>query len=131
MKNRLKGEKTYEDIDGESDVIRLLLLIKSITYSYESKSYPVLAIHMALRKFYTSHQSRSSSCNEYSNTMTKLRDVISNYRGVIGNRPFLINKFLKASNPEDLDNSTDENVAAAKTATEEAYMATAFLSGLN
>ena len=56
--------------------------------------------------------------------MTKLRDVISNYRGVIGNRPFLINKFLKASNPEDLDNPTDENVAAAKTATEEAYMAT-------
>ena len=56
MKNRLKGEKTYEDIDGDSDVIRLLLLIKSIAYSYESKSYPVLAIHTALRKFYTSHQ---------------------------------------------------------------------------
>ena len=56
MKNRLKGEKTYEDIDGDSDVIRLLLLIKSIAYSYESKSYPVLAIHKALRKFYTSHQ---------------------------------------------------------------------------
>ena len=55
-KNRLEGEENYEDIDGESDVIRLLLLIKSITYSHESKSYPVLAIHMALRKLYTSHQ---------------------------------------------------------------------------
>ena len=33
MKNRLKGEKTYEDIDGDSDVIRLLLLINSIAYS--------------------------------------------------------------------------------------------------
>ena len=35
MKNRLEGEDTYEDIDGDSDVIRLLLMIKIIAYSYE------------------------------------------------------------------------------------------------
>ena len=52
MKNRLKGEDTNEGIDGELDVIRLLLLIKSISYYYESKSYPVLDIQMELRKFY-------------------------------------------------------------------------------
>ena len=69
IKNCLEGEETYGDIDGESDVIRLLLLINSIAYSYESKSYPVLDIHMALRKFYTSYQSISSSCNEYLDTM--------------------------------------------------------------
>ena len=49
--NRLEGEETFEDIDGESDAIRLLLLIKSITYSYESKSYPVLDIHMELKNY--------------------------------------------------------------------------------
>ena len=47
--NRLKGEDTYKDINGESNAIRLLLLINSIAYSYESKSYPVLAIHVALK----------------------------------------------------------------------------------
>ena len=52
MKNRLKGEDTNEGIDGELDVIRLLLLIKSISYYYEYKSYPVLDIQMELRKFY-------------------------------------------------------------------------------
>ena len=31
MKNRLDREETYEDINGESDIICLLLLIKSIT----------------------------------------------------------------------------------------------------
>ena len=46
MKNRLKVEKTYEDIHGESYVVCLLLLIKSMAYSYDSKSHPVLAIHM-------------------------------------------------------------------------------------
>ena len=131
MKNRLKGEETYKSIDEESDVICLLLLIKSTTYSYETKSYPVLEIHMALRKLYSTYQSNSSFYNEYLNNMTNLRDVISHCGGVVCNRPFLINKLLKAAKQADLDNPTDENMAVAKTATEEAYMATAFLSGLN
>ena len=131
MKNRLEGEENYEDINVESDVIRLLLLIKSIAYSYESKSYPVLAIHMALKIFYASHQSNSSSCNEYFETMLNLRDVILHYGGVIGNHPFLVDKFLKAADLADKDNPTEEEMTAAKTMTEEAYMATAFLSGLN
>ena len=33
--NQIEGEETYKDIDGESDFIRLLLLIKIIAYSYE------------------------------------------------------------------------------------------------
>ena len=31
-KNCLEGKETFEDINGESDAIRLLLLIKSIVY---------------------------------------------------------------------------------------------------
>ena len=34
MKNCLKGEETYKNIDTESDVIRLLLLIKGFAYLY-------------------------------------------------------------------------------------------------
>ena len=64
MKNRLEGEETYEDTDADSDVICLLILIKSIAYSYKYNSYPVLAIHMALRKLYSSYQSSSSPCDK-------------------------------------------------------------------
>ena len=38
---------------------------------------------------------------------------------------------MKAVDLEDPDNPTENDTAAAKTATEEAYMATEFLSGLN
>ena len=34
MKNRLEGEESYEKFNEESDVIRILLFIKSIAYSY-------------------------------------------------------------------------------------------------
>ena len=111
MENRLEGEETYENTDGESDVIRLLLIVKSIAHSYESKSYPVLFIHMALRKFYSSYQSSSSSCNEYFKTMKNLRDVISHYGNVIGNHSLLVGKFLKAADLSDPDNPTSTRIS--------------------
>ena len=60
-----------------------------------------------------------------------MRDFISHCDGVIGNHPFLVEKLLKAADPADPLNPTEDEMAAAKTATEEAYMATVFLSGLN
>ena len=60
-----------------------------------------------------------------------MRYVISHYGGVIGNHPFLVEKFLKAVDPADPLNPTEDETAAAKTVTEEAYTDTAFLSGLN
>ena len=35
MKNYLEGEESYKNINKESDVIRLLLLIKIIAYPYK------------------------------------------------------------------------------------------------
>ena len=86
---------------------------------------------MSIRKFYSSYQSSSSSFGDYLETMTNLRDVISHCGGLIGKHPFLVEKFLKAADPEDPDNPTENETAASKTAIEEAYVATAFLSGLN
>ena len=63
--------------------------------------------------------------------MTNLKGFISNFGGVIRNHPFLINKFLKSAKPADPDNPTDDEKAAANNDTKEAYMAMAFLSGLN
>ena len=60
-----------------------------------------------------------------------MRDAISHCGGVIGNYPILVDKFLKALDMADLENPTENDTAAAKTATEDDYMAISFLSGLN
>ena len=86
---------------------------------------------MALRKFYTSHKSSSSSCDRYIETMSNLRDFISHCGGAIGNHPLLVEKFLKAADTTEPLNPTEDETATSKTATEEAYMATEFLSGIN
>ena len=56
--------------------------------------------------------------------MTNLRDIIYHCGGVIVNHPLLVDKFLKAADPADLEKPTDNETAATNTATEEAYIAT-------
>ena len=63
--------------------------------------------------------------------MSNLRDVISHCGVIIGNHPFLVGKLLKDADPTYPLHPTEDDTAAAKTSTEEAYTATAFLSGLN
>ena len=72
-----------------------------------------------------------SSCDKYFETMSNLRDVISHCGCVIRNHPLLVDKFLKAAELGDKTNPIEEETTASKIATEEAYMATTFLSALN
>ena len=122
MHNCFEGEETYKSINRDSYAVCLLLLIKRIAYLHESKSYLVLVIHMALRKVYSTYQSRSSSCNKYFDTVTSLIDITSHCVGGIDNHTFLINNLLKEYKPADMEKLTKNKTAAAKTATEESYM---------
>ena len=74
---------------------------------------------MALKIFCASHQSNSSPCNKYFETMSNLREVIPNCGGVIGNHPFLVDKFLKAAELAEETNHMEKETSAAKIATEE------------
>ena len=49
--------------------------------------------------------------------MSNMRDVISNYVGVIDNHSFLLDKSLKAEDPLDPLNPKEDETAAAKNAT--------------
>ena len=66
------------------------------------------------RGFYSTYQSKSSSCDEYLEMITYLRDVISHCGRFIGNRPFLVDNFLKADKPVDPYDPTDDEKSAEK-----------------
>ena len=65
MKNRLYGESDFKAIEKESDVIRLIKLIQTISCAYESKSYLFVSIHQAIKAFYPSYQINTASYNSY------------------------------------------------------------------
>ena len=62
-KKLLEGEGIFDDIENESDVIKLLKLIKSISYAYESKSYPLLEVQQAMKVFYSLYQDNKTLCD--------------------------------------------------------------------
>ena len=64
-KNQLEVERSFEDIDKDLDVIKLIKLIKSIPYAYESNSCPFLYVHQAMKAFYASYHKTITSCDSY------------------------------------------------------------------
>ena len=72
MKNRLEGEVICDKINKESDVIKLLKLIKRILYAHESKSYPFLAVNQAMKSFDASHQQKTTLCDFYWDSMMNM-----------------------------------------------------------
>ena len=93
-KNCLEGEGSFEEIDRESDVIKLMDIRKSISYASESKSYPFLAIHQSTKAFYAYYQKTMDSCDWYIWYIANLCGVIVHCVGSLGDHPFLVkNKF--------------------------------------
>ena len=84
MNNRLEGEGIFEEIDKELDAIKLLKLIKIISYAYESKSYPFLYVKYAIEEFYESYQQTTTSCDSYMDSITHLHNVIVHCSGNLG-----------------------------------------------
>ena len=91
MKNRLEGEGSFEHIDKYSDVIKLLNIINSISYSYKSKPHPFLSVHQPMKAFYASYQQTTMSYDSYMEPITNLRDAIVHCGGSMGYHPFLVN----------------------------------------
>ena len=76
----LEGEGSSDDIKKESDVIKILEVIMSISYMYESKSYPFLAVHKSMKTFYFSYQQNKIACDSYLESMANMQDIMVHYR---------------------------------------------------
>ena len=130
MKNRLEGEGSFEHIDKYSDVIKLLNIINSISYSYKSKPHPFLSVHQPMKAFYASYQQTTMSYDSYMEPITNLRDAIVHCGGSMGYHPFLVNKKPNISGV-DPTNSNYQQVETTKTESKEAYMLVNFTSIIN
>ena len=129
--NRPKGEGNFDKIDKDSEVIKLLKLNKSISYLYNSKCYPFLAVHQVMKAFYASYQQNTTSCASYLESITNLRNVILHCGRNLENHPFLVNKKIKDAGLDPPSSANDQQIETAKTDAKEDYMSVAFLLGLN
>eukprot|EP00957_Ditylum_brightwellii_P034404 2609746-Ditylum_brightwellii.AAC.1 len=56
MQAKLESDKDYKEAAAESDIIKLLKVIKKISYHYQSQQYPYCAVHQAMQAIYFTSQ---------------------------------------------------------------------------
>ena len=91
----MEVERSFEDIEKDLDVIKLIKLIKSIPYAYESKSCPFLYVHQAIKALYASYHKTITSCDSYIYSITNIHNFIIHCGGGLGHHPLLFKKKLK------------------------------------
>ena len=63
MKAKLEAESSFEAVSNNSNVIKLLKLIRNIYFAYKSKRYPYLAVYTAIKAIYGNFQ-RNYTCSD-------------------------------------------------------------------
>eukprot|EP00957_Ditylum_brightwellii_P123892 9444075-Ditylum_brightwellii.AAC.1 len=76
MRAKLESDKGYREAAEESDVIKLLKVIKKISYHYQSQQYPYRAVHQAMRALYFTSQKEGMTLEQYLDEFTNRREVL-------------------------------------------------------
>ena len=81
MRAKLESETDYKAISTSIDVIKLLKLIRNVAFAYESKRYPFLAVHTAIKTLYNNYQKTYTGSNSYMESFQNLVQVVDNCGG--------------------------------------------------
>lgn len=130
MKSKLESKGIYDKISESSKLIGLLELIRNVAFSYKSKQYPYLAVYSAIKRIYGNFQRSYTTNNNYMETFQILSQVVTHCGGNFGHHPELVKYVLKQKGLTKTSAQTQE-IEEAAAEFREAYMAMAFLSGLN
>ena len=128
MKVKLESETDYKKISSKSDVIKLLKMIRNVAFAFESKRYPLLAVHTEIKGLYGNYQKSYMGCDSYMESFQNLVQVIEHCGGDFGNHPTLIKYNLKQKGITAPDSTKSKN---ALEESKEAYLAISFLCRLN
>ena len=65
MTSKLEASTQFKSINDDSDLIRLLKLIRDVSFAYESKQYPYLSFFNAVRSLYANYQKNYMTSANY------------------------------------------------------------------
>lgn len=127
MKSRLESDNSYVTISKNSDIIKLLKLIRNSTYKYESQRYTFAAIHTSMKSFYHLFQRYHDLVDKHLETFSNQHNVTLHCGATIRIFDSLYDYILVKNGvaPSSADETEKENASM------EAYKAIAFLCTLN
>ena len=90
MKAKLIGHKDFTNLESSQDSIGLLKIIREFSFHFDSKTYPAMAIVIALTKLHRFVQGREMLTSIYYQRFCDHIGVIDHFGGTIGEHPFLV-----------------------------------------
>ena len=114
MRAKLKSLHSFStEASPKSDGIKLLKLIRQISYEFESQRYPFLSVHNAVQQSYSMFQKLHQTIDEYYENVSIKLDMLDHCGASISGHLTLTNGILKNKNithplPTDLSNANSK-----------------------
>ena len=83
MRQKVEANKDFEAIANVGDGIKLLLLLKGISFHFQSQKYLSHSIHEALKRYYNCAQGRYATTQAYMEHFQNVIDVVTTSGGSI------------------------------------------------
>ena len=108
MRQRLEYANSFLHIVSYGDAIKLLPLIKGITYNYQSQKYLPQEIHVTKKRLYQCNQSCNMTMQAYYEHFMNVVNVVDHIGGTIGLEPDKLNTVARSYSKGILDLSDVE-----------------------
>ena len=125
LQSKLKQQATWAEVSNDQDVIRLISLIKSITFKFEDQKFLPLALYQAKANLYNMRQGNLSN-HDYLQRFNNLVDVATAYKGQLHDQAIvdIVTEKLFQVKYADLDPEDQVTVQAASA---DLYLSTMFI----
>jgi hypothetical protein len=94
MQQRLKAQPSFPPIHNESNGLKLLGLLRLISFNQQIQRYLPHVIHEALRRFYGFHQGRNLTTAAYLQTFQNFLEIVFHIGGSIGDHPRVMERVM-------------------------------------
>eukprot|EP00957_Ditylum_brightwellii_P174178 13260471-Ditylum_brightwellii.AAC.1 len=95
MRAKLKSKEGFAEAAAESNIIKLLNIIKKISFHYQSQQYPYRAVHQVIRALYMTSQKEGMTLEQYLNKLLNWKEIVEQCGGNAAYHPGLVNNALK------------------------------------
>jgi hypothetical protein len=131
MQGKIKSDEDYKKTHEDSNGLKLIKVIKGITYKFESQKNIYLALDNDKCTFYSHHQGPEETNVNYMSKFKNTVEVIERYGGNIGDDKVLITEelkvALKSTNQGVLSTATAKQIETATLTARRKSHAIAFL----
>jgi Zinc knuckle len=107
VRQKVESNETYAEVSRTGNGIGLLIILKGISFHFQSQKYSCHSIHEALKRFYNCSQGRFATTQAYMEHFQNVMDVVTQSGGSITGHTGIEDSIIKERK------TTRENISAA------------------